>query len=340
MIMPIIIMILMIIIIGFVVTVHEGGHFITAKFLKIPIEEFSIGVGPKIYNHKGKKTNFSIKLFPIGGFVTTGREFKDGKHVCGFKNKSIFKKILFLASGSVMNFISGVLLVIIFLISNGKYVQNNNAIIGEISKNSKSITKLFPKDKIVEINGNKIEQWNEIGKTITMISKTNEKDKPIKILLERNNQRIEVETLLNYRKENDKYFLGVIPEYSKEKFSFVDAVKATGVIVWTILDKKTKYLETIINENEELENIKGHVVTKVVIEKTMKSYVMIMLIFGSFISIVTSLYNLFPIPTLDGGKIVLLILEKFKIKISQKLEVIINYIGFSIIILVFLYITR
>ena len=112
-----------IIILGIIIFLHELGHFMTAKYYKMPVLEFAIGMGPKVFSKKINETAYSIRLLPLGGFVNIGgmqpeddpeKQVKDG-----FYTKSPFSRFVVLIAGIMMNFISSIIAIFIMLSVTG-----------------------------------------------------------------------------------------------------------------------------------------------------------------------------------------------------------------------------
>lgn len=170
-----------ILVLGIIIFIHELGHFLTAKFFKMPVSEFSIGMGPQVYSYETMKTTYSFRAIPLGGFVNiegmeVGSEVEDG-----FNSKSPLARFVVLFAGVFMNFLLAFILIFTMIYSNGKYIQNKEAVIGSVLPESKGSKVIFPKDKILKIDGIDIKEWNDIGKILT------EKDPkiPIQVELER-----------------------------------------------------------------------------------------------------------------------------------------------------------
>lgn len=94
---------------GFLVTIHEGGHFLVAKLCKVKVNEFSIGFGKKIWKKQGKETLYSIRMIPLGGFVQMEGESEESEDSRAFSNVSILKRIGIVSAGAIVNILFGIL---------------------------------------------------------------------------------------------------------------------------------------------------------------------------------------------------------------------------------------
>ena len=106
---------------GLLIAVHEFGHFLTAKLCGVRVNEFSIGMGPCIWSREGRETRYSLRLFPIGGFCAMEGEDEDTGDERSFVRQSFWAKALILAAGSLMNFLAGVLLILILFMGNSHF---------------------------------------------------------------------------------------------------------------------------------------------------------------------------------------------------------------------------
>ncbi len=98
---------------GFLIFIHEGGHFLVAKLCKVKVNQFAIGFGPKIWEHRRKETLYALRLIPLGGFVSMEGETEESKDQRAFNNASIYKRILIVISGASVNIIFGLILYLI-----------------------------------------------------------------------------------------------------------------------------------------------------------------------------------------------------------------------------------
>ena len=100
---------------GFLIFIHEGGHFLIAKLCNVKVNEFAIGFGPTIWKKEGEETKYSIRLIPLGGFVSMEGEDEESEHERSFSKASIPKRIAIVAAGAVVNIIFGLILYFILV---------------------------------------------------------------------------------------------------------------------------------------------------------------------------------------------------------------------------------
>lgn len=111
---------------GFLVIIHETGHFLVAKLCKIRVNEFGIGFGPKIWSKKGKQTEYELRLFPLGGFVSLEGEEEESNEKNSFSKASIPKRIAVVAAGATVNILFGIIAYSILILVRYMIIKNAN----------------------------------------------------------------------------------------------------------------------------------------------------------------------------------------------------------------------
>lgn len=322
--------IISILLLGLIILVHELGHFLAARFFKIPVSEFAIGMGPELYSYYTGRTLYSLRIIPMGGFVNI-EGMEEGDEVeNGFSSKSPFVRLIVLFAGVFMNFLLGYIVLLILTFSIGK-VSIDGTVIGNVLKNTKSYGILQKGDEIKKIDGIKVEKWEDI---LNHLHKTNLDIH--KVTVEREKNELELDVPMT--QENDKKYLGIVPEIRKEKYNVLEGVKVAGKDFGNIFCETFKGLKMLITGKVKKEEISGPIgIVKIVGEATKVGFLNIGIILV-FITINIGIFNLLPFPALDGGRILFVLLEIIGIKINKSMEEKIHMIGmailFGIIILV------
>ncbi len=175
---------------GFLVFIHEGGHFLIAKLCKVKVNEFAIGFGPTIWKSKNTKTQYTIRLIPLGGFVSMEGEEERSNEEGSFSKTSIPKRIAIVMAGGIVNIIFG-LLVYFFLVSSmGGFVSQK--IEGLEDDYGAQKAGLMVGDEVISINGKKVHQKQDI----TDIMEKSEGEK-VKLEVKRNNEKIQIDVQPN-----------------------------------------------------------------------------------------------------------------------------------------------
>ena len=324
-----------IIVLGIIIFIHELGHFVTAKFFKMPVSEFSIGMGPQVYSYDTINTTYSFRAIPLGGFVNIEGMEVDSKVEDGFNSKSPFARLIVLFAGVFMNFLLAFSIIFIMLNVSGKAVQNKEAVIGHILENSNGSKVLLPKDRILSINGVNINSWEDIGKTISRLERKDE----IKLVIERKNETKDIDLKLTYEPETKRYILGILPDYHIEKFTFGEALKASFLGLKKIMVDTLDGLKMIISGKVKSEEISGPIGIIKVVGEASKEGIGIVAWLTALLSVNVGILNLLPLPALDGGRIIFVLLELVGIKVNKKTEERIHAAGMMLLFGLFIYIS-
>ena len=174
-----------IVLLGFLIFIHELGHFLVAKLCKVKVNEFAIGFGPLIWKKQGKETKYALRLLPLGGFVCMEGEEERSEDSRSFSKASIPKRIAICAAGAIVNIVFGLIVYFILMsVTLGPYVSNeidttlNDFVAQEIG--------LQNGDKVIELDGNEIKSQIDINKVLE-----NQNGEEINIKIDRNGEILE-----------------------------------------------------------------------------------------------------------------------------------------------------
>lgn len=327
-----------IVILGLTVFVHELGHFIFAKKSGVHCYEFSLGMGPKIYSFKrknGDETTYSIRLLPIGGYVQmAGEEVELDENIPDEKrmqSKSFFQRFMIMVAGALNNFILGILIFFIMAIIYGGYV--NKPYIGSVEKTSKVYNIIKKGDLITEINNVKVKTIDDLLLQFELLDKGEE----INLKLNSNNEIKEVK--IKPTLEKGSYVYGISLSNSKV-YGIKNSISYTFNEFISVFKSMYVVIINLITGSLGVDSLAGPVgIYKTIGEQAKYGFENVMYIAG-FISINVGFVNLLPFPALDGGRILFLIIEKLsRKKVNVKIENIVNMVGFSLLMLLVIYIT-
>ncbi|MEJ6468578.1 M50 family metallopeptidase [Fusobacterium nucleatum] len=305
-----------VVMLGLIIFVHELGHFLTAKLFKMPVSEFSIGMGPQVFSVDTKNTAYSFRAIPIGGYVNIeGMEI--GSEVeNGFSSKPAYQRFIVLFAGVFMNFLMAFILLFAIAKINGRIEYDTNAIIGGLVKGGANEQILKVDDKILELDGKKINVWTDISK----ITKASQNKEEISALIERNGKEENITLKLTKDEENNRVVLGISPKYKKIDLSTTESLDFAKNSFNSIFTDTIKGFFTLFSGKASLKEISGPVgIFKVVGEVSKFGWVSIISL-CVVLSINIGVLNLLPIPALDGGRIIFVFLKLFGIKINKKWE--------------------
>ena len=131
-----------------IILIHEGGHFVTAKLCGVKVNEFALGMGPKIIKFQKGETLYSLRLFPIGGFCAMEGEDSESDDNRAFGNKKVWQRMIIVVAGAVMNIILGLVLMMITLVPNKYFASSTVAVFAD---NATSNQQLKVGDEITKI---------------------------------------------------------------------------------------------------------------------------------------------------------------------------------------------
>ena len=305
-----------VVMLGLIIFVHELGHFLTAKLFKMPVSEFSIGMGPQVFSVDTKNTAYSFRAIPIGGYVNIEGMEVGSEVENGFNSKPAYQRFVVLFAGVFMNFLMAFILLFTVAKINGRIEYDTNAIIGGLVKGGANEQILKVDDKILELDGKKINIWTDISK----ITKASQNKEEISALIERNGKEENITLKLTKDEENNRIVLGISPKYKKIDLSTTESLDFAKNSFNSIFTDTIKGFFTLFSGKASLKEISGPVgIFKVVGEVSKFGWVSIISL-CVVLSINIGVLNLLPIPALDGGRIIFVFLELFGIKINKKWE--------------------
>lgn len=330
----------MIIILGIIVFIHEFGHFLFAKKAGIYVYEFSLGMGPRIFkfNRKNDETEYSLRLFPIGGFVRMAGEEgeldEDIPEEKRMQSKTWMERFLTVIAGIMFNFILAIIVFFIVGLMNG--ASQNKPYISAVSDGMNSDL-VNVGDKIIGINGKKV-----VFTDVFILEVQLNNGKPLNLTV-RDASGNEKDVILNPIEVNEdghtnyKYGIGLGDDvktgvFASIKYAFVKFISLIVQMILVIVNLFTGKLG--------LSSLSGPIgIFNVVGESAKAGFVDLIYLLG-FISLNVGFMNLLPIPALDGGRILFLIVEKIKgSKVDVKFENTVHTIGFVLLMLLMLVIT-
>ena len=399
---------------GFLILIHEAGHFLIAKLFKVKVEEFAIGFGPKIFTKQGKETKYELRLIPLGGFVRMEGEEQRSESERSFNNASIPKRMGIVAAGAIVNIVFGILVYFIIISATGNNVStivdstNEGYVASEVNIQSG--------DEIKEINGKKIRLKSDIdqilqesnGEELTLLIDRNNEEKEIKLKPtekqtkstgiyvsqaqtgEKATQVIQIEKGSNAEKDGLKandiikkingvdvtgdvqklvsqiqntttekanveidrdgeiisldltidtipvYYLGINFKMAENNFAnnVYYAFFETGNFLGSIFEN----IKMLFTGKVGLDQMTGPIGISNMVSQT-TGFVDFMYLLA-LVSISLGITNLLPIPALDGGKLLILIIEAIRRKpMKEEIEIGIQLAGFFILILLTIFIS-
>ncbi len=328
------------IVIAVCVVVHEYGHYITARILGVQVHEFAFGMGPAIFQHRGKNNMlWSIRILPFGGFCRLagmGEDEEDEEVIpgMGFNEQASWKRFLILLNGSLFNIILAVVLTAFFLWGHG-ILDMEHTKIGEIMKGFPSEQAgLVAGDEVISVNDVNVTQWREMSE---MIRNESMKDENVKFGIKRGDEILTLNVKVPMNNEYGRPMLGISPSFTR--FTLIEASRRAAGYTYRMSLAMLKGLYDMITHRQEVD-VTGPVGIASMSGQAMSSGVWNFIMFISIIALNLGILNLFPIPALDGGRILFVLLEMItRRRLPEKVENWIHTAGFVVLISLIILIT-
>lgn len=322
-----------------IIIIHEFGHFIVAKLCGIRVSEFSIGMGPVIFKKQGEETLFSVRLLPIGGFCSMGEDIDDDDPD-SFRKKPVLSRIAVIAAGAVMNLILGfVLSVVLLLVDSGAV---SSTIVWFADDASSAQYGLQLEDTIEKINGVKIFSVKDITYQLG-----NDEDGIVDFVVKRDGEKVAVngvkfamkadeETGKNTLTYDFKVARVDITAANLIPYAFKNAIYYGRIVLMSLGD--------IIRGKYGINDLQGPVGIVTVIGNAAASENKVdfsfLLDIATLVTINIGIFNLLPIPALDGGRLVFLIIEAIRRKsLKAETEGMIHFVGFALLMVLMVVVT-
>ncbi len=317
-----------IILFSVIILFHEWGHFLLAKANNIRVNEFSLGLGPTIVGFQRGETKFSLKLLPFGGACMMEGEDSDSEDSRSFQKKPVWGRISVVAAGPVFNFIMAFLFSVIIIGSLGV----NLPVVSDVMDGyAAQEAGLQSGDEIIKMNHKRIHFYKEIS----MYSLFHEGE-PVEVTFVRDGETHQVELTPSYDEESGRYLYGI---YGNNAYTRLNPAKTLVYGVYEVkfwIQYTVRSLEMLFTNQVSVNDLSGPVgIVKVIgdaYEESMADgyfYVFLnMLNLGILLSANLGVMNLLPIPALDGGRLVFLVIEAIRgRRISENKEGLVHFIG-------------
>lgn len=308
-----------------IILVHEGGHFFAAKMMKVKVNEFSIGMGPKLFQFQKGDTKFTLRLILFGGYCAMEGEDSESDDKNSFANKKVIQRVFVVVAGAVMNLILGVL-IILGMVCSQELV--GTPVVADFDKDAVSNAYLEQSDRILAIDGMRVYTTTDITTGFSRSA-----DGEVEFLIKRDGKTKTVNAKFNTQKIDGKNYIDMdFYLYGVEK-TVPNVLRETGRQFMSFCRMIFLSLHDLIVGRYGLSDMSGPVGTVSVVSGAVKMSLTSTFRIMAFLTINIGLFNLFPFPALDGWKLFILLYEGiFKKKLPQKFEWMINAVGFAVLL--------
>ena len=337
--------VLAILLFGILIATHELGHFIAAKRLGVQVNEFAIGMGPKLFSRQRGETLYCLRLLPIGGACVMEGEDEDTMNPRAFTAQKRWKRIIILAAGSVVNFLFGLIVLLIIGMSVRYTVETTLTSLAPGFPNE-GTDGLMAGDTIVSLNGNRLYYGEDFSLFIQL---PDAQDGVVDLVIKRNGEKIKLpdfplapaeytengSTLIRY---GLNFTAAEVTFWGKIQYSFYKAINFARIVRVSLVQ--------LFTGGAKLDDLSGPVGIVSSINEMAKDpeiettgeRLLYVLSFGALIAINLAVMNMLPIPALDGGRIfgiaVTFVIEKIvRRRVNPKYEGYIHAAGLMVLLL-------
>lgn len=318
--------ILALLLLGVLIMAHEAGHFLAARACGIGVQEFAMGMGPLLLKKKSKKgTQFSLRLFPIGGYCQFYGEDEDLPDPRAFNRQAVWKRAVTVASGPLMNFIVAFLVIVLYMSAVGLLAVVPN--VAQVEPNAQQAG-LMPGDELLAVNGQPVTDTQMIALAIDESA-----GESVTLTVQRDGEQMEIAVTPFYDEELGRYRAGFtfaqqrvrVPLGQSVPFSVSYNVESVRLIAST--------LKNLVFKGEGVNDVTGPVGTVYVIQEvTQAGGLDVYLELIALISVNLGVVNLLPIPGLDGSRLLFLLVEAIRRRpVKRELEGAIHAAGFILL---------
>ena len=328
-----------------IIVIHEFGHFIVAKLCGVKVNEFSIGLGPAILKKQKGETLYALRIVPFGGYCAMEGEDSESAEddERSFNNKSIPKRFAILIAGITMNLLLGFILLVIYTVITAP-ITSTTVSKFESETAASHVSGLEIGDEIVSINGMHI--FTDMDMSYQF---QNDEDGSFDMVVIRDGEKLELNDVkFDYsdKRMHIDFFVKPIEAnfFSVTSYAFRHTVTDGRLIYITLVDMiRGKYKLSDLSGPVGIVNVIGDVIESETSEETginWKGLFEQLLSLAAFITINVGLFNLLPLPALDGGRLLFLIIEAIRRKpIPREKEGMIHLIGMAVILLLMVVVT-
>ena len=335
--MVVLYIIVAVLIFGIIIIIHEAGHFTAAKACGVKVNEFSLGMGPRLFGWGSGETKYSLRLFPIGGYVSMEGEDEASGDPRAFNRKPVWQRLIIVCAGAFMNLVLG--FVILIIVTSFEDGITTTRVAGFYSDDSPShVSGLEVGDEIVRVNGMRVFCDTDISYQFQL-----DEDRTFEMTVLRGGQKVTLpavhfdgETLedgtkslaIDFYVQGEKVAPLSVLSYSCRKF-----VSVARMIWLSLFDLiRGRYTINDLSGPVGIVGEIGKVVGSTAEGVAVGDMILNLMYFVVFITINVGIFNILPIPALDGARALFLVIEMIRRKpVKPELEGTIHFVGLMLL---------
>lgn len=314
---------------GILIFVHELGHFMFAKLTGMRVDEFAIGFGPKLIGYQYGETFYSIRLIPLGGYnKIAGMDPEEVEDERSFGRKPLWARMVTILGGALMNFILPILLFTAIYTINGVDLPTQESVVGQVYTGRPAAQAgLQTGDRITAVDGHSVTSWQEVVKKINASP-----GRQLVLTVQRNSDTIPITVTPELEPNTQRGLIGIAPMLIHNQPTGTQAVSYAVTQTAFILKEMTVGI-LHMSTGKAPADVAGPIGVAQMAGQVAQKGLIPLLHFTAFVSLNLGLINLLPLPALDGGHIVLLVLEGIRRKpVTKQTMYTIQAIGFALIL--------
>ena len=319
-----------ILIFAVIIFIHECGHFAAAKLCKVRVNEFALGMGPTLFHFGKGETRYALRLSPIGGFVSMEGEDGGSGDPRAFCNQKVWKRILIVCAGAFMNLVLGFIVVLLMTIPSDRLPSMTVAQFYENA--STEATGLQAGDEILRVNGRSI--WVDSDLVYTL---STDEDGVVDMVVRRDGEKVELSDVafttqdgtlvIDFTVQGVPANLPNVLSYSFRKTASI------GRLVWIAVGQ-------LITGQSSINELSGPIGTAQAIGQAASAGLSTVMYLFAFITINVGIFNILPVPALDGGRLIFLLFELItRRRIKPEHEAYVHFAGFVLLILLIIFVS-
>lgn len=308
--------------------VHELGHFISAKSFGIKVNKFALGMGPVLLKKQKGDTEYSLRIFPIGGFCAMEGEDEESEDDRAFNKKNAWQKTIVVCAGSFMNLILAIILMIIVMF----YIGSATTTLDQVVVDSPAmVAGLQSGDEIVALDGDSVKNWGDVTDYLS-----SSKEKTVTVTVNREGQELNLTSTFT-ESTDGRQTIGIIPTLERNPATAVgDGFIATYNMGKMMLD----VIRQLFTGDVSIKELSGPVGIVYMTGETVKAGFVNFVYFMALLSLNLAIINMLPLPALDGGRLLFIIARKITGKaITDDMEGKIHFFGIMLLFALMIYVT-